>query len=55
MVHQAQLLHYLKATEIEVGLLLNFGAHPEFKRIVFENERKKIRVNPRKSAVAVLP
>jgi GxxExxY protein len=51
MVHQVQLVHYLKATEIEVGLLLNFGARPEFRRIVFENERKKIRENPRKSAV----
>jgi GxxExxY protein len=51
MVHQAQLMHYLKATEIEVGLLLNFGGRPEFRRIVFENERKRIRENPRKSAV----
>ena len=30
--HQAQLLNYLRATEIEVGLLLNFGEKPEFKR-----------------------
>jgi len=51
MVHQAQLMHYLKATDIEVELLLNFGGQPEFRRIVFENERKKIRENPRKSAV----
>lgn len=51
MVHQAQLMHYLKATDIEVGLLLNFGGRAEFRRIVFENERKKIRENPRKSAV----
>jgi GxxExxY protein len=36
-----QLINYLKATEIEVGLLLNFGAQPEFKRRVFENSRKK--------------
>lgn len=39
--HIAQLLHYLKATEIEVGLLLNYGPKPEFKRVVFGNERKK--------------
>ena len=39
--HIAQLLNYLKATEIEVGLLLNFGAKPEFKRIAFNNERKR--------------
>ncbi len=40
--HMAQLLNYLKATEIEVGLLLNFGPRPEFKRVVFGNERKAI-------------
>ena len=38
--HVAQLLNYLKATEIEVGLVLNFGPKPEFKRVVFGNERK---------------
>jgi len=38
--HEAQLLNYLKATEIEVGLLLNFGPKAEFKRKVFDNERK---------------
>ena len=39
--HEAQLLNYLRATEIEVGLLLNFGPKPQFKRLVFDNERKK--------------
>lgn len=38
--HLAQLLNYLKATEIEIGLLLDFGPRPEFKRVVFGNERK---------------
>jgi GxxExxY protein len=38
--HEAQLLNYLKATKIEVGLLLNFGPKPEFKRRVFNNDRK---------------
>ncbi len=38
--HVAQLLNYLKATEIEVGLVLNFGPKPEFKRVVFGNGRK---------------
>ncbi len=49
--HEAQLMNYLRATEIEVGLLFNFGPKPQFRRIVFENERKKIRVHPRESAV----
>lgn len=38
--HVAQVLHYLRASDIEVGLLLNFGREPRFKRIVFENGRK---------------
>ncbi|MFN7928157.1 MAG: GxxExxY protein [Blastocatellia bacterium] len=41
--HEAQLMNYLKATEIEVGLLLNFGVKPEFKRKVFTNSRKLFR------------
>ena len=40
--HEAQLINYLKATNIEVGLLLNFGRKPEFKRLIFDNKRKKI-------------
>ncbi len=38
--HEAQLLNYLKATNIEVGLLLNFGPKPEVKRKAFDNSRK---------------
>ena len=49
--HEAQLYNYLRTTQIEVGLLLNFGKHPEFRRVVFSNEEKKIRVHPRESAV----
>ncbi len=39
--HEIQLVNYLKATEIEVGLLLNFGKKPEFKRKVFSTEYKE--------------
>ena len=38
--HEAQLLNYLKATPIEVGLLLNFGPKAEFKRKTNDNFRK---------------
>jgi GxxExxY protein len=38
--HEAQLLNYLKATDMEVGLLLNFGSKPEIKRKAFDNLRK---------------
>ena len=38
--NEAQLLNYLKATDKEVGLLLNFGPKPEIKRKVFDNYRK---------------
>ena len=37
--HECQLLNYLKATEIEVGLLLNFGEKPTFKRKIFSNRK----------------
>jgi len=40
--HEAQMLNYLRATEIEVGLLFNFGIKPEFRRLVFENSRKQV-------------
>jgi len=49
--HEAQLFNDLRATDIEVGLLLNFGPKPEFKRVVFDNPRKGIRVYPCASAV----
>ena len=38
--NEAQLLNYLKATEYEVGLLLNFGKKPEIKRRIFSNDLK---------------
>lgn len=45
--HEAQLLNYLKATDVEVGLLLNFGPQPQVKRRSFEKERKRgIKLSP---------
>ena len=38
--HESQTLHYLRATRIEVALLMNFGAAPRFKRLVMDNESK---------------
>lgn len=43
----AQLTNYLKATPIEVGLLLNFGSEqPQFRRRILTNDRKPHLKNP---------
>jgi len=47
--HEMQLFHYLKATGIELGLLLNFGPKPEVKRKIWTNPN----INPRKSVESV--
>ena len=41
--HKAQLINYLRATDIEVGMLLNFGETPEFKRFIYTNDRKNLK------------
>lgn len=38
--NENQLINYLKATNIEVGLLLNFGKKPQVKRKIFDNDKK---------------
>ena len=53
-VHEGQILNYLRATDFEIGLLLNFGPRPQFKRVLLENGNKNIRVYPRSSAVESL-
>ena len=44
--HETQLLNYLKATDIEVGLLINFGKKAEIKRKIFLNKNKKLTSDP---------
>ncbi len=39
-VHEAQTLNYLRATSLEVGLLINFGFRPQFRRLLYDNPRK---------------
>ncbi len=43
--HEAQLINYLKATDIEVGLLLNFGKKAEFKRKIFTKDKSSVERN----------
>jgi GxxExxY protein len=51
---EKQLLNYLRATDVEVGLIFNFGPTAQFRRYVFENDKKNPR-NPRESAEKKLP
>ena len=39
--HELQLINYLKATELEIGLLLNFGKKPEIRRKIFSNKNQR--------------
>ena len=39
--HECQLINYFKATDKEIGLLLNFGKEPEFRRKIYTNKARK--------------
>jgi GxxExxY protein len=41
--HEAQVIHYLRSTPLEVALLFNFGVKAEFKRFYLANSNKQIR------------
>jgi len=41
--HERQLTNYLRATEFEVGLLFNFCPKAQFRRLIFDNDRKVAR------------
>jgi GxxExxY protein len=53
-IHEAQVLNYLRATSIEVALLVNFGPRPQFKRFLLDNQQNKIRLHPCESVVESL-
>src|SRR6267142_243719 len=48
---EAQTLNYLRSTLIEIGLLLHFGPRASFKRLIYTNERKSLRVPSVPSAI----
>ena|SRR5687767_1719091 len=45
---ERQLLNYLRATSIEVGMLLHFGPKAKYRRFVYSNTSKQLhRIDPR--------
>ena len=47
-VHLAQVINYLEAFDLEVGLLINFGAKSlEFKRVTNKNFKQQNQGNPK--------
>lgn len=43
IAHEAQLLNYLRATKLEVGLILNFGPKAQVRRLAYDNLRKRFK------------
>ncbi len=51
--HESQTLHYLRSTELEVALLMNFGPAPKFKRFVLDNSLKHLEQTRNRSVSSV--
>jgi len=51
IAHEAQVLNYLRATELEIGLILNFGPKAQVRRLLFDNNRKQVKVHRAGSAL----
>jgi GxxExxY protein len=51
--HESQTLHYLRSTELEVALLMNFGPVPKFKRFVLDNSLKHLEQTRNRSVSSV--
>jgi GxxExxY protein len=49
--HEAQILNYLKASGLSVGLLLNFGPRPTFRRLIRSSPSSSSRSSSRSSSV----
>ncbi|HXB22873.1 MAG TPA: GxxExxY protein, partial [Candidatus Solibacter sp.] len=49
--HEAQVLNYLRATSLELGLILNFGPKPQVRRLLLDNPRKHLRAYSAKGSV----
>jgi GxxExxY protein len=45
IAHEAQVLTYLRATSLEIGLILNFGPKAQVRRLLFDNDRKQSKVH----------
>src|ERR1041385_4554477 len=45
IAHEAQTLNYLRATALEIELILNFGPKAQVRRLLFDNDRKQIKVS----------